>query len=73
MTEAGLQIETLRYANSLGLVGYYVSTSLLRQTPGPGPMVKFYDSVVAPMTRFAERIVRPPFGQSVLAIARRPR
>ena len=35
-------------------------------------MVKFYDSTVAPMTRFAERFVTPPFGQSVIAIARRP-
>jgi hypothetical protein len=72
MTQAGLEIDTLRYANSLGLIGYYVSTSLLRQTPGPGPMVKFYDSVVAPATRLIERVVRPPFGQSVLAIGRRP-
>jgi hypothetical protein len=35
-------------------------------------MVKFYDSVVAPVTRLIERVVRPPFGQSVVAIAHRP-
>jgi len=69
---ADLEIEKLHYANSLGLIGYYVSTCLLRQKPGPGLMVKFYDSTVAPMTRFAERFVTPPFGQSVIAIARRP-
>jgi hypothetical protein len=72
MDEAGLEIVKLHYANSLGLIGYYVSTSLLKQTPGPGAMVKFYDSTVAPTTRFLERIMRPPFGQSVVAIARRP-
>jgi hypothetical protein len=72
MDAAGLQIEKLHYANSLGLIGYYVSTSLLRQTPGPGPMVKFYDTAVAPMTRLIERVVRPPFGQSVVTVARRP-
>jgi ubiquinone/menaquinone biosynthesis C-methylase UbiE len=72
MTQAGLEIDKLTYANSLGLIGYYVSTSLLRQAPGPGPMVKFYDSVVAPVTRLIERVVRPPFGQSVVAIAHRP-
>jgi hypothetical protein len=72
MERSGLEIERLHYANSLGLVGYYVSTSLLRQTPGPGPMVKFYDMFVAPMTRAMERVVRPPFGQSVIAIGRRP-
>ncbi|MFB9179859.1 methyltransferase domain-containing protein [Dactylosporangium sucinum] len=70
---ADLRIERLHYANSLGLIGYYVSTCLLRQLPGPGPMVKFYDTTVAPVTRLMERVVRPPFGQSVVAIARRPK
>lgn len=69
---AELEIVKLHYANSLGLIGYYVSTCLLRQMPGPGPMVKFYDSTVAPLTRVVESVVPPPFGQSVIAIARRP-
>jgi hypothetical protein len=69
---ADLEIVKLHYANSLGLIGYYVSTCLLKQMPGPGPMVKFYDSTVAPMTRFMERAFNPPFGQSVISIARRP-
>jgi hypothetical protein len=72
MDAAGLTIERLHYANSLGLIGYYVSTCVLKQMPGPGPMVKFYDTTVAPLTRLMERAVRPPFGQSVIAIARRP-
>jgi hypothetical protein len=72
MDEANLEIVKLHYANSLGLIGYYVSTCLLKQMPGPGPMVKFYDTTVAPLTRFVERAFRPPFGQSVIAIGRRP-
>ena len=35
-------------------------------------MVKVYDSVVLPTTKAVERVVRPPFGQSVFAVARRP-
>jgi SAM-dependent methyltransferase len=69
MTAAGLRVVKMHYANSLGLIGYYTATSLLKLTPGPGPMVYFYDRVVAPMTRLAERIVRPPFGQSVVGVA----
>ncbi|MFI5910349.1 methyltransferase domain-containing protein [Dactylosporangium sp. NPDC051541] len=72
MNEAGLEIVKLHYANSLGLIGYYVSTCLLKQMPGPGPIVKFYDSTVAPMTRLMEKAFNPPFGQSVIAIGRRP-
>jgi hypothetical protein len=31
----------------------------------------FYDRLVVPVVRFLERVIaRPPFGQSVLAIAR---
>jgi SAM-dependent methyltransferase len=69
MTAAGLRVVKMHYANSLGLIGYYTATSLLKLTPGPGPMVYFYDRVVAPMTRLAERIVQPPFGQSVVGVA----
>src|SRR5262249_28612372 len=72
MTKVGLEIEKVHYATPLGLSGHSVRTRLLRQVPGPGAMVKFYDAFVAPVTRSAERVVRPPFGQSVVAIARRP-
>lgn len=72
MTEAGLTIEKLKYANALGLIGYYMATSLFKLTPKEGPMVKFYDRFVLPVTKFAETLVRPPFGQSVFVVARVP-
>jgi len=72
LTEAGLIIEDLHYANALGLIGYYLATSVCRLTPREGPMVKLYDRLVLPATRAAERLVRPPFGQSVFAVARVP-
>jgi ubiquinone/menaquinone biosynthesis C-methylase UbiE len=73
LTEAGLQVERLQYANALGLIGYYMATSVFRLTPREGAMVKVYDKVVLPLTKGAEAIVRPPFGQSVFAVARTPR
>ncbi|MFY1674510.1 class I SAM-dependent methyltransferase [Plantactinospora sp. WMMB334] len=69
---AGLEIETLHYANALGLLGYYMATSVFRLMPKEGPMVKVYDTLVLPVTKAAERVVRPPFGQSVFAVARVP-
>jgi ubiquinone/menaquinone biosynthesis C-methylase UbiE len=72
MTEAGLTIEKLKYANALGLIGYYAATSVFKLTPKEGPMVKFYDRFVLPVTKFAESVVRPPFGQSVFVVARVP-
>jgi SAM-dependent methyltransferase len=73
MTEAGLQIETLHYANALGLLGYYGATSIFKLAPKEGPMVKVYDSLVLPVTKVAESIVKPPFGQSVFVVARTPK
>jgi SAM-dependent methyltransferase len=72
-TEAGLEIEKIHYANALGLLGYYTATSIFKLAPKEGPMVKIYDSLVLPVTKAAERVVRPPFGQSVFCVARSPR
>jgi len=72
MTEAGLTIEKLHYANALGLIGYYMATSVFKLTPKEGPMVKFYDRLVLPVTKAAEKLVKPPFGQSVFVVARVP-
>jgi SAM-dependent methyltransferase len=72
MTAAGLEIVKLHYANTFGLIGYVLTTKILRLMPGPGKIVWVYDRFVAPFTRFAERVVTPPFGQSVVAIAQVP-
>jgi ubiquinone/menaquinone biosynthesis C-methylase UbiE len=72
MSEAGLEIEKLHYANALGLIGYYTATSIFKLAPKEGPMVKIYDSVVLPVTKAMEQVVRPPFGQSVFVVARVP-
>lgn len=71
LTAAGLDIVDVRYANSLGLVCYYVFTSLLRRTPAEGGTMTFYDRLVVPLVQGLEKLIgRPPFGQSVLAIAK---
>jgi SAM-dependent methyltransferase len=71
LSGAGLEIVDVRYANSLGLLCYYAFTSLLRRTPSEGGTMSVYDKLVVPIVRFGERIIgRPPFGQSVVAVAK---
>ncbi|MEV6374307.1 class I SAM-dependent methyltransferase [Micromonospora musae] len=72
MTEAGLTVEKMHYANALGLLGYFMATKVFRLMPKEGPMVKIYDTLVLPATKAAEQLARPPFGQSVFAVARVP-
>jgi SAM-dependent methyltransferase len=71
LTDAGLEVVDVRYANSLGLICYYAFTSVLKRQPKTGGTISFYDRLVVPVVRFLERLVgRPPFGQSVVAVGR---
>ena len=70
IVDAGLDVVSVRYANSLGLVCYYAFTSLLKKQPSKGLTMVFYDRIVLPVIRAFESVVRPAFGQSVVAVAR---
>jgi hypothetical protein len=66
---ADLDVETIRYVNPIGLVGWYVTVKALGVWPDDGWLVRVYDRVVVPVARAADR-TRVPFGQSVFAVAR---
>ena len=72
LTDAGLEPVQVRYANSLALICYYGFTSVLKKQPSTGGTMSFYDRLVVPVVRFLERLAgdHPPFGQSVVAVAR---
>ncbi|MEU8079474.1 MULTISPECIES: class I SAM-dependent methyltransferase [Catellatospora] len=71
-TAAGLTVERMEYVNSLGFICYFITARLLGMSPKGGVMMRVYDSLVTPITRRLESRLRPPFGQSVLAVLRRP-
>ncbi|WP_308282910.1 class I SAM-dependent methyltransferase [Pseudonocardia nigra] len=69
---ADLEVERTGPANLLGGVAWWIAVR--RGGAGsPNPrLVRLYDRFVVPVTRAVERVVRVPFGQSVLGVARRP-
>jgi SAM-dependent methyltransferase len=69
---AGLEVEVLKPINFLGGIAWWVAVR--RGGAGyPDPkLVKIYDRTVVPLTRLIEKVVRPPFGQTVLCVARVP-
>lgn len=69
---AGLIVEDVRYVNMPGLFAWFVMMRLLGKRPSPGPMLRLWDSGVIRVERLLERVVRVPFGQSVLLVARTP-
>jgi SAM-dependent methyltransferase len=69
---AGLAALEVKPVNLLGGVAWWLTLrrgGVGRQKPG---LVRLYDRFVVPTTRFVERRVTPPFGQSVLGVARVP-
>ncbi len=70
--EADLELESVRYVNAPGLAAWFLGVRVLRLIPGDGPLLRAWDRLVIPVARKLEGRWSPPFGQSVLAIGRRP-
>lgn len=69
MEDAGLKVDDVRYVNPVGLVAWVVGMRLLRQRPKEGPLLGAWDRFAVPVLRRLEEGRRPPFGQSVVAVA----
>jgi SAM-dependent methyltransferase len=67
---AGLELDTIRYVNSLGLVAWIVGMRLLRRRPEAGDALRRWDSMVIPRLQRLEQRREPPFGQSLFAVGR---
>jgi SAM-dependent methyltransferase len=69
LLSAGFQLESIGYSNLIGALGWLVSVRLLGRRRLQA--VRAYDRLVPAMAA-VERLVRPPFGLSVVAVARKP-
>jgi SAM-dependent methyltransferase len=72
LADAGYDMQDIRYVNTVGAVAWLVLARLLRRTPTTGTPVKIFDKYFVPVLKRIERRWRPPFGQSILAVAARP-
>lgn len=71
MRAAGLDPVETRYVNSAGFFAWWLMVKMLGMEPSNGPLVKLYDRGVVPAVRRFEEWREPPFGQSILCVARR--
>jgi SAM-dependent methyltransferase len=72
LCQAGYEVRDIRYVNAVGAVAWLVLARFLRRTPTHGTAVKVFDKYFVPVLKRLEQRWRPPFGQSVLAVAIRP-
>ena len=69
---AGLELDTIRYVNSLGLLAWIVGMRLLHRRPESGEALRRWDSLVIPRLQRFEQRREPPFGQSLFAVGHKP-
>lgn len=71
VSQTSLEIQQMHYFNLLGAVGWWVHYRFLRRKMHGAKQFGLMSRMI-PLMRFAERIVSPPIGLSVVAILRRP-
>jgi len=67
---AGFRIEKLHYVNALGIVGWFLNSRVLRRELLPTGQLGLFNNL-APVLQRIESKVTPPFGQSLLCVARK--
>ena len=72
MTTAGFRIETSRYTNLPGFFAWWLVVRVMGAKPTTGRLSTVYDRWFVPAIRAVEKRVKPPFGQSLFVVGRRP-
>ncbi len=70
LEQAGFEVEGLRFMNRLGGLGWFVNGRILRREIIPSGQLGFYEKII-PWIRRVESLLPVPFGQSLVAIARK--
>jgi SAM-dependent methyltransferase len=72
LLDAGFEVASLHYLNMAGVAAWFVSGRIFHRSTLGRAQVRFYDRWVIPGLRAIETRFKPPIGQSLLAIARKP-
>ena len=66
---AGFSTLNVRYFNSIGLLAWYYTNKVVRNERTSPMKVRIYDKYFVPILSRIEGFAKPPFGQSIIAIA----
>jgi SAM-dependent methyltransferase len=70
LEEAGFRVVKLYYYNCVGFFAWWLNFCVLKKMTFEVNKVKTFDSYIFPAVyNFEKRIMRPPFGQSLVAVA----
>ena len=72
LTRAGFEIVRLNYFNFTGYFAWWLNFRFLKKRGFDVAKVRLFDRLIFPINYFVEsRIMRAPFGQSLIAVGRR--
>ena len=69
---AGLMVEVCKPVNFVGGIAWWLAIRRFGVGSVNPVLASLYDITVVPVTRALERIIRPPFGQTVFCVAKLP-
>jgi SAM-dependent methyltransferase len=69
---AGLMVEVCKPVNFIGGIAWWLAIRRVGVRSVNPVLASLYDVTVVPVTRTLERIIRPPFGQTVFCVAKVP-
>ena len=72
LEHAGFETVSSSYINPIGAIGWFITARLLRLDPTANRFLSHYDRFVIPVSRAVTPLTGRAFGQSVVAVARRP-
>jgi SAM-dependent methyltransferase len=68
LKKTGFRLLKIHYFNSAGLLAWFYTNKVARDNATSVIKVKIYDKYFVPILRTGERMIKPPFGQSLIAI-----
>ena len=69
---AGLELERLTYMNVAGFFGWWANARIFRREAQSARQITAFGRLVVPIMSRVESVIPPPFGQSLIAILKRP-
>ena len=68
----GFETAVVHYMNIAGFFGWWFNACVLRKTEQSEAQIRFFDSWIVPVQSKLEALVRPPCGQSIFLVLRKP-
>lgn len=68
----GLRVKTSYFMNAIGFFGWWTNAHIFKLKAQSEAQIEFFDRYVVPLASRLEGVVRPPFGQSLLVVLKKP-